>query len=98
MFGVVVRALGRAVCQAKPKTLVDWGIFLSAPAARALPHPAHQGRQRWGLVLMGMGEVAVGGLNPCTAAHGTPEDKANRCGWEVGFLSGVAVRALAGPG
>ena len=46
---------------------------MSAPAARALPHPAHQGRQRRGLVLTGIGEVAVGGVNP--------EDKANRCGW-----------------
>ena len=34
-----------------------------------------------GLVLTGIGEVAVGRLNACTAAHGTPEDKANRCGW-----------------
>ena len=28
-----------------------------------------------GLVLTRKGEVAVGGVNPCTAAHGTPEDK-----------------------
>ena len=38
-----------------------------------------------GLVLTGTGEVAVGRLNPCTVAHGTPEDKANRCGWGLGF-------------
>ena len=46
-------------------------------------------------MLTGIGEVVVGRLNPCTAAHGTPEDKANRCGWVGVFVRGSGAGAGA---
>ena len=55
MLGVVGWGLLRAVYQAKPKTLVDWGKFFVSASGPGAAAPGSPGKTKVGLVLTGMG-------------------------------------------